>query len=114
MISGTTVTVIRPNVKGTDRFGNPVYGEPTRETVDGVLVAPGATADLDASRPEGATVDFTLHFPKGYTNSLEGCSVELPAPWAGLYWVVGSPYPYMDENTPTPWHMPVEVGRAHG
>ena len=114
MISGTTVTVLRPTVTGTDRFNAPTYGAPTSETVDNVLIAPGATADLDASRPEGVTVAFTLHFPKGYNASLEGCSVALPAPWAGTYRVVGNPRPYMDENTPTPWHMPVEVEEAHG
>lgn len=114
MISGTTVTVLRPNVTGTDRFNAPTYGEPTRETVANVLVAPGATADLEASRPEGVTVAYTLHFPKGYNASLEGCSVELPAPWGGVYRVIGAPTPYMDANTPTPWHMPAEVERAHG
>lgn len=117
MIRGTEVTVLRPNVVGTDRLGAPIYGEPTPETVAGVLVAPGATADLDASRPEGVTVDYTLHFPKGYTSSLEGCSVYLPAPWGNLetpFHVIGNPTPYMDENTPTPWHIPVEVERAHG
>lgn len=114
MISGTTVTVLRPTITGTDRFNAPVYGTPTSETVDNVLIAPGATADLDASRPEGVTVAYTLHFPKTYTASLEGCSVALPAPWAGTYRVVGNPRPYMDANTPTPWHMPVEVEAAHG
>ena len=114
MISGAEVTVLRPNVVGTDRLGAPIYGEPTPDAVDGVLVAPGATADLDASRPEGVTVAYTLHFPKGYDGPLEGCSVVLPSPWGGTYRVIGDPRPYMDENTPTPWHMPVEVEEAHG
>lgn len=114
MLSGVTVTVLRPTITGTDRFNAPVYGEPQPETVANVLIAPGATADLDASRPEGVTVAFTLHFPKGYTESLEGCSVVLPSPWSGTYRVIGNPRPYMDANTPTPWHMPVEVEAAHG
>lgn len=114
MINGTTVTVLRPTVTGQDRLGNPVHGAPTSEQVGNVLVAPGATADLEASRPEGVTVTHTLHFPKTYTASLEGCSVVLPAPWAGTYLVVGDPRPYMDENTPTPWNRPVEVEAAHG
>ena len=114
MISGTTVTVLRPTITGTDRFNAPTYGTPTEETVANVLVAPGATADLEASRPEGVTVAYTLHFPKTYTASLEGCSVVLPAPWTGTYRVIGDPRPYMDANTPTPWHLPVEVEAAHG
>lgn len=113
MIKGTAVTVLFPSVSGYDRFGNPVKTF-VAETVDNVLVVPGPTEDLEASRPEGAVVDFTLHFPKTFNESLEGCSVELPAPWAGTYKVIGNPTPYMDANTPTPWHMPVEVGAAHG
>lgn len=114
MISGTEVTVLRPGEPTLDRFGNEVPGELPRETVDDVLVVPGATEDMEASRPEGVTVAFTLHFPKGYDRPLEGCSVELPAPWEGTYRVVGDPRPYMDDNTPTRWHMPVMVEQSHG
>jgi len=83
-------------------------------TVDDVLIAPGATESLEASRPEGVQVAYTLHFPKTFSGTLEGCEVVLPAPWAGTYRVIGCPSPYMDENTPTRWHMPVEVEAAHG
>ena len=110
----TTVTVLRPNVAGTDRFGEPVAGVPTEELVENVLVAPGATTDLDATRPDGVTVALTLHFPKTWTGDLRGCEVVLPAPWDGAYRVIGEPKPYMDANTPTAWHMPVEVEAVHG
>lgn len=113
MISGATVDVYTEAASGTDRFGNVVYTS-TKTTVDNVLIVPGATADLEASRPEGVQVAYTLHFPKSFSDSLEGASVELPAPWAGTYRVIGSPTPYIDANTPTPWHMPVEVEVAHG
>ena len=113
MISGVGVTVMRPAVVGYDRLGNPVK-ETASEHVADVLVVPGATKDLEASRPDGALVAYTLHFPKGYEGSLEGCSVELPAHWAGVYRVIGAPAPYMDANTPTRWNMTVEVGAAHG
>lgn len=113
MIKGVTVTVRRPSTSGTDRFGNPVK-EWTTETVSNVLVSPGATLDLEAARPEGVTVDLSLHFPKTYSESLEGCEIVLPAPWAGTYSVIGAPTPYIDVNTPTQWHMPVEVAAAHG
>lgn len=129
MISGVSVTVHTPTTASAsasndanaatqatptvDRFGNVVYTY-TDSTVDNVLVSPGATADLDASRPEGVTVAYTLHFPKSFSDSLEGCSVTLPAPWTGTYRVIGDPRQYIDANTPTAWHMPVEVERAHG
>ena len=114
MISGATVTVVRPGAPTRDRFGNNVPGEPEREAVEDVLVSPGATADMEASRPEGVTVAYTLHFPKAYAQPLEGCMVELPEPWAGTYRVIGAPSPYIGANTPTRWHMPVEVEAAHG
>lgn len=113
MIKGVTVTVRRPSTSGTDRFGSPVKTL-TTETVNNVLVSPGATADLEAARPEGVTVDLSLHFPKTYNEPLEGCEVVLPAPWSGTYAVIGAPTSYIDANTPTPWHMPVEVVAAHG
>lgn len=114
MIRGVTVEVLRPTAGIVDRFNNPVSGVPEAEQVDNVLVSPGATADLEASRPEGVTVAYTLHFPKGYLDSLEGCSVTLPAPWTGTYRVIGDPRQYIDVDTPTSWHMPVEVEVAHG
>lgn len=114
MISGTTVTVLRPNFDGFDRFGEPVEVEPTAETVDNVLIAPGATEDLEASRPDGVRVDLTLHFPKTYNQDLRGCSVVLTGQYSGTYSVIGEPKPYMDSNTPTKWHMPVEVVAVHG
>lgn len=114
MIRGVTVEVLRPTAGTADRFGNAVPGTPASEQVDNVLVSPGVTADLEASRPEGVNVAFTLHFPKGYTSSLEGCDITLPAPWSCTCHVIGNPTPYIDANTPTQWHMPVEVEVAHG
>ena len=115
MFSGATVKVKVPvGLTGTTRFGNANETMSTWETVANVLVSPGATDDLEASRPKGVEVAYTLHFPKGYDTVLEGAIVELPAPWAGVYRVVGDPRPYMDANCPTPWHLPVEVEAAHG
>lgn len=114
MISGTTVTVVHPGHGGRDRLGAPVVEFVGREQVDGVLVSSGPTSDMEAARPEGVTVAFTLHFPRTYVGSLAGCLVELPAPWAGTYRVIGDPHPYMLANTPTPWAMPVEVEAAYG
>ena len=113
MIKGVSVTVKRPSSTANDRFGNAVITY-TEETVDNVLVSPGTTMDMEAARPEGVTVAYTLHFPKTFTGDLQGCLIVLPAPWAGTYRVVGAPGAYIDANTPTPWHMPVEVERADG
>lgn len=113
MIRGTDVTVRSFEQDGVDRLGNPIV-EAREQAVGNVLIQPGATQDMEASRPEGAVVAFTLHFPKTWTGPLEGCEVDLPQPWGGTYRVIGSPAPYMDGNTPTPWHMAVEVEAAHG
>lgn len=110
MIFGETVTVIRPSV-ALDELGEPVEGEPERETVENVLVAPGATTDMDETRPQGVSVAFTLHFPKGYGKSLRGCSVEVRGT---VYEVVGDPQPYTEANVPGQWSMPVEVTRHDG
>lgn len=116
MIRGVCVTVLHPGELTRDRLGNQVRGEPVQEVVADVLVQPGPTADMDASRPEGVTVAYTLHFPKAFEGSLMGCRVLLPAPWAreGGYRVIGDPMPYMAENCPTRWNRTVEVEVADG
>lgn len=96
-----------------DRFGNVIYTS-SKTVVDDVLVSPGSTSDLDASRPEGVEVAYSLHFPKTFNGELEGCDIVLPSPWGGTYHVIGKPKPYIDANTPTRWHIPCEVEAAHG
>ena len=71
---GIEVTVLRPT-RTTDRLGNEVDGEPEREQVENVLVAPGPTADMEASRPDGVTVALTLHFPKTYTEPITSSAI---------------------------------------
>lgn len=114
MLRGVAVTVHVPTAWEVDRYNNrrpTAYGE---QAVDNVLIVPGASADMEAGRPEGVTVAFTLHFPKTFSGTLEGALVDLPAPYGGTYRVIGNPAPYMAANTPTAWHMPVEVEDAHG
>ncbi len=110
LLPKTTVTVIGRRQVGTDPFNAPVY-ESVREEVDGVLVTPGATSDLDASRPEGVRVAYTVHFPKTYASDLKGCKVEY---LGETYRVIGEPQHYMDSATPGPWDMPAEVERVDG
>ena len=114
MIRGIDVTVLRPNPTGRDRLNNVTYGEPVREPVRNVLIDSPNPQDMEAARQDGVTLALTLRFPKGYSASLRGCSVELPAPYADTYRVVGDPLPYMAENCPTRWNRPVGVEVAHG
>lgn len=77
-----------------------------------VLVAPGACSDLDASRPEGARVALTLHFPKSWCGaSLKGARVDLRG---RRFRVVGDPVPYTASNVPGGYNMPVEVEAVDG
>ena len=73
LIPTEPVVVVRPTVERDD-LGEPVEAGPSREEVR-CVVCPGATSDMDATRPEGVIVAFTLHFPKTYAGSLRGCSV---------------------------------------
>ena len=74
LIATESVTVITPSV-GRDELGEPIVGEARREEVGGVVVCPGPTSDLDATRPEGVRVAFSVFFPKGYGADRRGCSV---------------------------------------
>lgn len=109
LIPTEAVTVLRPTVERDD-LGEPVFGEPTRKDVD-CVVCPGATADMEAMRPEGVTVAYTLHFPKTYAGGLRGCSVEVRGT---RYDVVGDPQRTTDAATPGPFNLTVEVTRADG
>ena len=110
LISGVDVTVTRRVETGADRYNAPVYGEEA-ETVANVLPQPGATSDLDASRPEGARVAMTFHFPKSYAKSLKGCTVT----YGGRdYRVIGDPQPYLDANTPGEWDRAAECEAVDG
>ncbi len=110
------VVVLRYEATGPDRLGNPVMGTPTPETVADVLIQSPTTADLEAARPLGASLAFTLHFPATYGASLRGCKVVLPEPYAGTYKVVGDPKP--DPNAPmrfaNRWNRAVHVEYADG
>lgn len=109
LIPTEAVTVLRPSVERDD-LGEITEGEPTREEVR-CVVCPGATSDMDATRPEGVTVAYTLHFPKTYAGSLRGCSVEVRGT---RYDAVGDPQRTTDAATPGPWNLAVEVTRADG
>lgn len=114
MLRGVTVSVAVRSATGEDGHGAATYG--TAETeVGNVIVQPGSCADLDASRPEGARVSLTLHWPKdAAVTALKGAVVTLAGEHAGAYRVVGDPVPYQSDLTPGDWNMPVEVERCDG
>ena len=94
-----------------DDLGEPTGSSATSREV-AVLVAPGSTADLDASRPNGAQVALTLHFPKAWSGApLKGALVTVRG---RRYRVVGDPQPYTTANTPGRFNMPVEVEAVDG
>ena len=105
-----TVTVRRYEKVSEDPYGAPV-SEPEETPVDHVLVAPGARADLGEERPEGVEINFTLYFPKTYTESLEGAQVCVRGEW---YHVIGHPDVYDASWCPTDWNRVVEVSATHG
>ena len=110
LMQTVAVTVAHREQVGMDAYAAPVY-RLVEEVVEGCLVEPGATADLDASRPEGVTAALRVHFPKSYTASLRGATVT----YGGRsYPVVGDPAPYMPANSPGPWNRTVECGACDG
>lgn len=110
LIAGETVTV-RSAARSFDELGE-LAGETVTETaVDNVVVCPGATVDLDSTRPNGVTVAYTLCFPKGAGVSLKGATVTVRET---DYEVIGDPKRYTEANTPGPWNLTCEVTRTDG
>jgi hypothetical protein len=112
LLQGEQVVVERVVSPGVDAFGDPLPGQWVPEMVYDVLVAPGGRTDLDASRPEGVEVKWTLHFPKGYPATLRGARVVVRGQEPAF--VVGDPQHYTEGNTPGAWSMPVELTAVRG
>lgn len=109
---GETVVVVTRVPVDKNSHGNATHTT-TQQQVDDVLVAPGPRTDLPVTdHPEGTVVAFNLQFPKTFTGSLRGREITIRGE-AGFK-VIGDPRPFTPENTPTRWHMPVEVERADG
>ena len=111
MIKGETVAVLHPSADGSDPFGAPVRQyEP--ETVENVVIHPADPSDYtETNRPDGALVQWVLHFPKTYTASLRECKVVVRGE---TYDVEGDPMPYMEVNCPTPWNRRAYALRVEG
>ena len=108
LLRGQAVEVIRVTVSYVD--GERVEST-ERETVQNVLVCPGATAESAANaRPDADRVAYTLAFPKGYDKPLRNCRVVIGG---REYRVMGDPQPCR-ENCPTRFWMQAEVERVDG
>lgn len=73
--------------------------------------APAPPPTLDATRPEGVRVAFSVFFPKGYRADLRGCSVVVRGVTCE---VVGWPQRYADEHAPGELNMVAEVVAVDG
>lgn len=112
LLATTSVSVRRRLDGPLDEFGaaRRVWGDP--HVVRGVLVSPGAPAEVwGTNRPDGVEVAFTVHFPKTWTAPLAGALVEIDG---AAYRVVGDPQEWMSQNTPGPWNRAVMVERVDG
>lgn len=110
LLDSVTVEIACPVAGPPDPFGQPTETWES-ETVKGVLATPGSTADLGADRPDGASVDMTFGFPRGYGKSLKGCRI---THGGCTYRVIGDPQPSMETITPGPWNLTVETERVDG
>lgn len=112
LLNGETVVVERHEQVGTDPGNNPIY-DWVPETVEDVLVVPGARSDVtDSNRPEGVQVSWTLGLPRGYPATLRGARVKVRGQDAAP--VIGDPQHGTDENVPGPWTMTAELERTDG
>lgn len=108
LLRGQSVEVIRVKVSYVD--GERVEST-ERETVQNVLVCPGATADSATNaRPDADRVAYTLAIPKGYDKQLRNCRVVIGG---REYRVIGDPQPCR-ENCPTAWWLRAEVELVDG
>lgn len=111
MFSGETVYVEDRVRVGENDYKEPVY-EVSERAVSDVLIAAGPTSDLaDPNRPEGASVAYTLYFPKTFDESLRGRRVKVYGEW---FDVIGDPRPWRNPSTPTDWWLAAEVSATYG
>lgn len=111
MLKGETVSVYYPTAGAPDSFGGQEGGFSEAVEVENVLFAPVSTADMEASRPDGLTVDVKFYFPKSYSGeSLRGAKIGLGDE---TYSVIGNPQVY-PALCPTSWNMVAEGVRDDG
>ncbi len=112
MLTGESITILRPRITGIDE-----YGEPTRqwdeETIDDTLVGPPTpTEATDSTTPDAIDVTATLYLPRNHpVDSLNGCKAIVRS---HEYRIIGDPIPLDAGITPTRWNMSVHITRDDG
>ena len=101
--------MIRGETVGVSLLTDSGYAAST--DVPNVVIVPATADELDASRPDGISASYTLHFPRGYAADLRGALVFVRG---DTFRVVGDPKPYTEANVRGPWTMPVTVVRHDG
>lgn len=109
----TTLYVRRRKASEPDPFGESAvgdWGEP--EEVPRCLFAPGAPQGIDADRPNGARIEATAYFPKGWAGELRGAKVSAD----GSKWlsVVGDPQRFPGGALRCPWDVQVLLETTEG
>lgn len=109
LLATETVYVLR-DVVVRDDLGEPTVTDTERVEVPGCIVQPGATSDMDASRPNGVEVAMTVYMADP-GESLRGCRIEARG---REYGVIGDPQPSTAPNVPGGRNLTVEVTWADG
>lgn len=79
--------------------------------IDNVLIEPKNQVDVSFTDTDTDPIAYRLHIPKSFVcstsyTSLSHARCEI---FGDTYRVLGNPKPYMEDNTPTEWIMPVDV-----
>lgn len=111
-IKGEPITLLAPTIAYDENKDEVTTW--TETELENVLFASPSTEQVDeAMRLYGVHAQFTLHFPKTFTESLRGCKVYRPRDQR-TYTIAGDPQPYPVELCPTPWNREAIAGWVDG
>lgn len=111
MLSGETISVLRPRITGIDDYHQPVRAWDEEHVAD-VLVNPAAPHDdADSMTPDATGADMTLYLPRTYSGDLTGCKAIVRG---REYRILGTPTPLDGGIRPTRWHMEAHIARDDG
>lgn len=108
---GERVTFVPQAVKGKDAFGNVKMSDGDPFDVDGVMVAPSTSSDIEDGRPHGSSSKATLYFDHVDLLELRGSVVVVRG---RRYKVQGSPMPYFPGELNDRFGYEVEAVRVDG
>jgi hypothetical protein len=95
-----------------NKLNEPVYSEDTF-TIQNCLVAP-LQAPIDRAESSALDRNMTvvrIHLPKSDSTDVSNCTFD----YGGQTWtVIGTPPPFMPENTPTDWNRYASAESVNG